>query len=246
LTDERDEFGISMIRTLTTTTSALVRAVKLGMIAIAALLVAGSIATSMARPAAKSFTPVVEGPDGAALNAVQPPAAEITVWQGARGEWSPSTTEGTPSDINGGVTPLLLRFDGVEAGKAYTLGIRYRTCGGTGAHFDALTAAPAAPAASMREFPGPGRNRPDSLMAVPTDHAVDVGSGASVALWGGTFTSAARGTIGSGACANDAIIELPVRAQADHLAVTVGGHMPAGSAGMSPTSTVSGFISPAP
>lgn len=244
MTDERERFAISMIRTLTTTTSALVRAVKLGMIAIAALLVAGSIATSLARPAAKSFTPVVEGPGGTALDAIEAPAAEITVWHDAGGEWSPAA-EATPGDSS--VAPFLLRFDGVEAGKAYTLGIRYRTCNGSLTQFDALTAAPTSALASMREFPGPGRNRPDSLMAIPANHAADVGSGASIALWGGTFTSAARGTTGSDACANDAIIELPVRAQADHLVVTVGGHMPPGStAAMSPASSVSGFISPAP
>jgi len=245
LTDERDEFGISMIRTLTTTTSALVRAVKLGMIAIAALLVAGSIATSMARPAAKSFAPAVEDPAEAALNAIKAPAAEITVWHDASGEWR-SAAEGMPNAITGGVTPLLLRFDGVEAGKAYTLGIRYRTCDGSATQFDALTADPAATGANMREFPGPGRIRPDSMIAVPADHAVVAGAGARIALWGGTFMSAARGTVGSEGCPADAIIELPVRAQTDHLVVTLGGHVPAGPAAASPVSSVTGFISPAP
>lgn len=245
MTDERDEFGNSMIRTLTTTTSALARAIKLGMIAIAALLVAGSIATSMARPAAKSFAPAVEAPDEHALNAIQAPTTEITVWHDAGGEWS-SAAEGAPSAINGDVTPLLLRFDGVEAGKPYTLGIRYRTCNGSMTQFDALTAAPTTAAASMREFPGSGRDRPDSMIAVPAGHAFDGGAGSRIALWGGTFTSAARGTVGSEACPVDAIIELPVRAEADQLVVTFGGHIPAGSTAMSPASSVSGFISPGP
>lgn len=234
-----------MIRTLATTTSTLVKAIKLGMIAIAALLVAGSIATSMARPAAKSFTPTVEGQNGAALDAIQPPAAEITVWHAAGGAWK-TTTEASPDDAASSGVTLLLRFDGVEAGKAYTLGIRYRTCNGSVAQFDALTVAPATAAASMREFPGPGRDRPDSLIAIPAGHAIDGGAGASIALWGGTFTSAARGTIGSEVCANDAMIELPVRSQADHLVVTLEGHARAGSSAVSPVSSVSGFISPAP
>jgi hypothetical protein len=234
-----------MIRTLTTTTSALMRAVKVGMITIAALLVAGSIATSMARPAAKSFAPAVEGPDETALTAIKAPAAEISVWHGAAGEWS-SAVAAVPGTIDDGVTPLLLRFDGVEAGKAYTLGIRYRTCDESVTQFDALTAAPAASSASMLEFPGPGRHRPDSVIAIPPGHAVDSGAGASIALWGGTFASAAKGTAGSLDCPNDAMIELPVRAQADHLVVTLGGSIRAGSGATSPVSSVSGFISPAP
>lgn len=236
---------MSMIRTFTTTTSTLARALKLGMIAVAALLVAGSIATSIARPAPKTFAPRTNASDEAALNAVVEPLAEISVWGQSDGAWNRESLL-TQSAINS-VAPILLRFDGVEAGKTYTLGVRYRSCGAGGAgQFDALTTAPPISGSALREFPGPGRDRPDAMMAIPPEHAVDAGTGARIALWGGTFTSAARGTTGSTSCEADAILELPVRAQANQLVVTIGGQIPAGSAAVAPASSVSGFISPTP
>lgn len=242
LTEERDKFGMSMIRAMANTTSTLMRVIKAGMVVLAALLLASSIATSIALPARITLSTTAEPPQEAASNLAQAPAAEITVWHDVGGVWGPDTQ--APAASNG-LNAVLLRFNGVQAGESYVLGIRYRSCDlANAAQIDALASAPVVAASMMHDFPGPGRDRPDSTIAVPADHAAGTDLGARIALWGGTFTSAARGTSGSGSCAADAMVELPVRAQSDHLVVTFGGRVTQGSPASS-VSPVSAFISTA-
>jgi hypothetical protein len=83
-------------------------------------------------------------------------------------------------------------------------------------------------------------------MAIPAGHALAAAEAASLSLWGGTFASAARGTLGSEACASDATLALPVRAQSESLVVLLGGYVAPNSELTAAVAPVSAFISPAP
>jgi hypothetical protein len=234
------------VRVISVAAASVARAGRLGLIAIAAVLVAGSIVTSLARPAPRAFTPgdTSLSPEGEAVtlgeSTVPIPAtaepietadaateSEAWMWRAAANSWAKSS-DIPANEVSGGqVVPSVVRAHGLTPGGSYLIRLQYGACEAvSGRAFARLASAQGAQGSPLLSEPGPGRQRPDSTIPIPAEHASASGGAApNFALWGATFNGPAVSGTAPDGCSGGSTVEMWVRAHAETLVLVFGGEL---------------------
>jgi hypothetical protein len=243
---------MQIIGTCLATGAVAARLARIVVIVIAAVLVAGSILTSIARPAPRTlvqhdaavddpdaitttseggtlitldetFVPVTPSPSPIAGPVL---GAEELAWNPATGAWvEPAAIE--PAAVgyaDGGTVPVLVRITGAVSGAGYRIDLEYDDCDeAAGASFDRLVSPETSEAPPWLTSPGPGRTRPDSIIAAPAPHSA--AEPAPILAWSATFSSEASGRAASEGCASGGLISLDLIARGDTVVLLFAGHL---------------------
>jgi len=242
-----------MIKTCVGAGVLVLRAGRVLFLLVAAVLVAGSIATSLARPAAKSV-PIEDAftddavsdaahmqsgaPAPVALDETSVPSAVTTdapapgsimvsqalVWNAGTGAWAePAALTAGGAGFQEGDDVPVL----VRIGQTVA-GMGYQVTldySDCGFAYSAAfdSLSPVSGTTAQVTPPGPGRARPDSTISVPPPHAGN--PGAAVLAWGATFSGSPSGDRASVTCDEDAIVVLDLLARGNEVWLVFSGHL---------------------
>jgi hypothetical protein len=242
---------MQIIGTCVATGALAARVARVVVIAVAAVLVAGSIATSISRPSPQSIVrnnapaddpEAITTGDGnntlvtldesteeatpAPTAVFRPIVVESLVWNANTGTWAQfDATSATSAGHEAGASvPVLVLITGTLPGTNYRVEIDYADCGDSHTNsFDRLADGPAAGATPWLTPPAPTRPRPDSTIAAPIGHSG--GQAVSFLAWGATFSAGSRGSGATAGCNDDAVVILEVVARADGFVLGFAGHL---------------------
>jgi hypothetical protein len=256
---------MQIIGTCRATGALAARVARIVIIAVAALLVTGSIATSLTRPGPQIITPedaaqndpaaIVTTPAAGTLitldesfvpvtpSPIAPPVQDVTaesmVWHRTVRAWTkPQLATPSSAGYSGGDSvPVLIHVGGTVPGAHHQMALDYAGCAGRPtASFHQLASAPDADATPWVIDPGPGRVRPDFSVVAPQANSGD--ESASILAWGATVEPDS-----SQGCAGVLLLDLVARA--DDVWVAVWGRLRSDVALNSALSPVAVSIEPA-
>jgi hypothetical protein len=226
---------MQIIGTCRATGALAARLARIVIIGVAALLVAGSIATSLTRPAPQTITPedaaqndpaaIITTPAVGTLitldesfvpvtpSPIAPPDPDVTaesmVWDATTASWTkPQLVTPSSAGYNAGDSvPVLIHVGGTVPGAHHQMALDYAGCAGRPtASFDRLATASDAEATPWVTDPGPGRERPDFTVVAPPANSGD--ESASILAWGATIEPDS-----SEGCAGVLLLEMVARAE---------------------------------
>lgn len=179
--------------------------------------------TATVTPSPAAVSPAPTGPAATRIR--------LAIWSKAKEAWvEGGLTTGVSGYQEGEAVPVLLEIAGVAPDRTYDVTLRYDCALGSIAAFDFLTSysadVGAAPAAAKD---GPGRERPDAAIPLPSDPSIafDDAADGQLALWGGTFDDAPQGPTPRTACIDQKTLSLRILAHQQQLFLVWGAHLAA-------------------